>query len=240
MRKIWRREWIKTVSAAVASLFMSAVHHGSAAGKGTSPGSSRRFAMVIDVDRCMGCNACSVACKAENGVRLGAFRSWVSEKETGTYPAVIRRFLPRLCNHCENPPCLKICPTGATYRRDDGIIGIDKTICIGCRHCMNACPYQARYFNPDTDAAGDGRYPSQVPGTVDKCDFCLHRVDNGVVPSCVNTCPANARVFGDLNDPESQAHAIVAGGATETLLPRFGTSPSVFYVGGDPSVFEGE
>jgi tetrathionate reductase subunit B len=105
---------------------------------------------------------------------------------------------------------------------------------------MNACPYQARYFNPDTDAAGDGRYPSQVPGTVDKCDFCLHRVDNGVVPSCVNTCPANARVFGDLNDPESQAHAIVAGGATETLLPRFGTSPSVFYVGGDPSVFEGE
>lgn len=196
-----------------------------------------QLGMVIDLDLCYGCKACSVSCKAENGVRLGGFRAWVSEKETGSYPAVRRHFLPRLCNHCRNAPCKKVCPTGATYRRDDGIIDIDKSRCIGCRHCMGACPYSARYFNPDENREGEASFPALTVGTVDKCDFCLHRTENGLVPACVNTCPAGARVAGDLNDPDSEVAKILARKTSRSLLPEFGTLPSVFYVGGRPEVF---
>jgi len=180
---------------------------------------------------------CSVACKAEHGVRLGVFRAWVSRKETGDYPTVKRHFLPRLCNHCESPACEKVCPTGATYKRDDGLVAIDHDRCIGCRHCMGACPYNVRYFNPDHNP-DEEQFPALTHGTVDKCDFCMHRVDNGVVPACLNTCPAGARIFGNLNDPDSEVSRLAAVRTAVALLPQFGTGPSVFYIGGRPEVFE--
>ncbi len=195
------------------------------------------YGMVIDLQRCTGCRACAVACKAENGVRLGGFRSWVSYREAGMYPKVKRYFLPRLCNHCENAACLKVCPTGATNKRDDGIIDLDNEKCIGCRHCMGACPYNVRYFNPGRDPEGVKWFPSRVHGIVDKCSFCSHRVDNGIVPSCVNTCPAKARIFGDLNNPGSEISQLFSGNAATTLLPEFGTKPSVFYIGDNPNLF---
>ncbi|MDP6567772.1 MAG: 4Fe-4S dicluster domain-containing protein [Alphaproteobacteria bacterium] len=154
--------------------------------------------MVIDTRRCVGCHGCSVACKAEFEVPLGVSRSWVEYVEKGDYPNVARSFLPRLCNQCSEPQCVSVCPTGATFKRDeDGIIVVDEDICIGCKYCMQACPYDARFINPNT-------------GTADKCDFCLHRVEQGVAPSCVNTCQGRARVFGDMNDPTSEVAKLIA------------------------------
>jgi molybdopterin-containing oxidoreductase family iron-sulfur binding subunit len=191
-----------------------------------------RRAMAIDLNRCIGCNACAVACKAEHGVRLGGFRSWVSEEEVGTYPAVTREFLPRLCNHCKNPPCLKVCPTGATSKRGDGIVMVDQSRCIGCRHCMEACPYNARYFNSQHDPKDEQkRFKARTHGTVDKCDFCSRRVDAGDEPACVSTCPGSARIFGDLEDLGSRVSQIVKASASATLLEDLGTEPSVFYIG---------
>jgi tetrathionate reductase subunit B len=207
------------------------------AGKVATAAEPRQWTMVIDLSRCTGCNACAVACKAENGVRLGGFRSWVSEKEVGRYPDTKRLFLPRLCNHCRNPACLKVCPTGATHRRFDGIVAIAKDRCIGCRHCMGACPYGARYFNPQHDGDEEARFPARTHGTVDKCDLCSHRIDSGVVPACVNTCPAGARIFGDLADPASEVHRLWSGGETTGLLPELGMEPTVSYRGGAPGAF---
>jgi tetrathionate reductase subunit B len=235
-----RRGFLKASSMSLAGLATSMIAARDVVGNDNVAKNQKacRLAMVVDLDRCIGCNACSVSCKAENGVRLGGFRSWVSERETGKYPMVSRVFLPRQCNHCEKPPCQKVCPVGATYIRDDGIVAIDKSKCIGCRYCMVACPYGARYFNPRKDSKEARLFPARTFGTVDKCDFCVHRVDSGVVPACVNTCIANARVFGDLNDPESAAHKILEGERRVSLLPEFGSNPSVFYKGGQPMLFK--
>ncbi len=181
----------------------------------------KRYGMVIDTRRCIGCHACSVACKTENDVPLGETRSWVEYIEKGTFPNVRRSFLPRLCNQCEKPACVAVCPTGATYKRkEDGIVVIDSNVCIGCKYCLQACPYGMRFINPKT-------------GTADKCDFCLHRVENGLVPACVNTCQGRARIFGDLNDSESEISKIVATNATTVLRPDMGTKPVVFYIDAD-------
>ena len=180
-----------------------------------------RYGMLIDLRRCIGCHACSVACKAEFDVPLGVYRSWVEYVEKGTYPNVGRSFLPRLCNHCNEPPCVSVCPTGATWKREeDGIVVVDPDICIGCKYCILACPYDARFINP-------------VTGVADKCDFCLHRVEKGLVPSCVNTCIGGARIFGDLNDPESEISRMVATNPVTVLRPEQGTEPNVFYIGLD-------
>jgi tetrathionate reductase subunit B len=235
LTQISRRGFIKSGTAALAAM-AGAVCTAKSSAADIQAG-KKRLAMVIDLDRCVGCQACTVACKAEHGVRLGVFRAWVSQKETGKYPAVKRHYLPRLCNHCENPACEKVCPTGATFKRDDGIVAIDHEKCIGCRHCMGACPYNARYYNPDRNPSEE-QFPAGTHGTVDKCDFCLHRVDNGVVPACVNTCPSGARIFGDLNDPDSEVSKLISIEEVLTLLPQFGTGPSVFYRGGDPGAFE--
>lgn len=192
---------------------------------------SRRKVMVIDLNRCTGCQACVVACKAQHGVRLGGFRSWVSEREDGAYPDATRHFLPRLCNHCAEGPCRKVCPTGATGIRADGIVTIDHERCIGCRHCMVACPYSARYFNPQDDPPSlQDRFVARTRGTVDKCDFCAGRLDKGESPACVGTCPNSARIFGTVAD--------VAIDDARPLLLELGTKPSVHYRGGRPEIFE--
>ncbi|MBF0624711.1 MAG: 4Fe-4S dicluster domain-containing protein [Magnetococcales bacterium] len=181
------------------------------------------YAMVIDTRRCIGCQACSVACKAEFAVPLGATRSWVEYVEKGTFPHVSRQFLPRLCNHCRNPQCVNVCPTGATFKRaEDGIVVVDPEVCIGCKYCIQACPYDARFIHPDTGAA-------------DKCDFCLHRVGRGLVPACVNTCQGRARIFGDMNDPASAVAQLIATQPVTVLRQGMGTRPSVFYIAADHS-----
>ena len=183
----------------------------------------RQYGMVIDTRRCSGCQACSVACKAEFDVPLGATRSWVEYVEKGTFPDVSRNFLPRLCNHCSEPLCVDVCPTGATYKRaKDGIVVVDPDTCIGCKYCMQACPYDARFINPKTGAA-------------DKCDFCLHRVENGIVPACVNTCEGRARVFGDINDPTSEIAKLIASNPVTVLRQGQGTEPNVYYIAADHS-----
>jgi len=177
-----------------------------------------RYGMLIDLRRCIGCQACSVACKAEADVPLGVARSWVEYTEKGHYPNVSRSFLPRLCNHCSTPHCTRVCPTGATYKRpQDGIVVVDQGICIGCLYCAQACPYTVRFLNPVTRFA-------------DKCDFCAHRVSQGVVPSCVNTCQGRARIFGDLNDPDSEISKMVATHPVTVLRRGMGTEPNVYYI----------
>ncbi|NQV55954.1 MAG: 4Fe-4S dicluster domain-containing protein [Rhodospirillales bacterium] len=185
-----RRKFVGTVGVAAAVAAGTALMTKTAETAAT--GTHIQYAMLIDTRRCSGCQACSVACKAEFDVPLGATRSWVEYVEKGIFPNATRSFLPRLCNHCSEPLCVSVCPTGATYKREeDGIVVVDADVCIGCKYCLQACPYDARFINAKT-------------GTADKCDFCLHRVKEGVVPACVNTCEGKARIFGDINDPESE------------------------------------
>lgn len=227
-----RREFVARAGAALAGTILPLP----AAAAERSP--SGRKVMVIDLARCTGCRACAVACKAEHGVRLGGFRSWVSEQEVGTGSKVGREFLPRLCNHCVKPACLAVCPTRATQKRADGVVTIDPERCIGCRHCMAACPYAARYFNAQIDPEEEqARFPARTHGTVDKCDFCSRRVDAGGSPACVATCPAGARSFGDAGDPASEVFASSRSGGAARLLSELGTEPSVFYLGGRPEAF---
>ena len=189
-----------------------------------------RYGMVIDVRRCSGCQACSIACKSEFDVPIGAARSWVEHHEAGVFPNTEKRMLPRLCNHCSEPPCVDVCPVeGGTYKRDDGIVVVDENICIGCAKCVEACPYDARFMNSFKGDPG----LTKGNGAADKCDFCLHRISRGVAPACVNTCPGKARIFGDLNDPSSEVAKLVAEIDATVLRRDKKTKPSVFYIGAD-------
>lgn len=179
-----------------------------------------RYAMVIDMRKCIGCHACSVACKSENAVPLGVWRNWVKQIEKGKYPNVRVSFLPRLCNNCDKPPCVQVCPVRATWKRRDGIVVINPHICIGCRYCIMACPYDARYINPFKKIA-------------QKCEWCVHRVDAGMAPACVVTCPTGALVFGNLNDPDSEVARLLSTNPVEVLKPQHGTEPHVFYLYAD-------
>jgi len=196
-----------------------------------------RYGMVIDITKCVGCEGCVAACSMENHTPYwrGLYRTHIEEHVTGTYPNVGRQFVPRLCMHCENPPCQDVCPTGATYTTEDGIVRVDQDRCIGCGYCMIACPYDARYpFEQDYIAEAKQRYGQEIVhhnGHADKCDFCVHRLKQGLLPACVETCPLHARIFGDLDDPNSEVAKLVASGKAKPLRPELGTKPKVFYIG---------
>lgn len=175
-----------------------------------------RLGMLIDLNTCIGCHACSVACKAEFDVPLGNFRDTVKYVEEGAYPATTRHFIPVLCNHCEDAPCLDACPTDAISRLPDGEVVINEGDCNLNRFCMGACPYGAIYEDTERGAA-------------QKCTFCDHRTADGLQPACVDACPTNCRVFGDLDDPDSEIAQRAAAGTT-VWKPAAGTSPRVLYI----------
>ena len=177
-----------------------------------------QYGFLIDHDRCIGCHACTVACKAENDVPVGDFRTWVKYTEEGTFPDIKRNFAVLRCNHCTDAPCVTICPVNALEKRKDGIVDIDRDACIGCRACMQACPYDAIYLNEDK-------------GTVEKCHFCAHRVEQGIEPACVVVCPETAIIAGDLDDPESKISLMVMNNTTQVRRPEQGTGPNVHYKG---------
>lgn len=235
-QKISRRKLLKFGGATAALAIAGGVQSGITSASKVVKG--KKMAMVIDLRKCYGCNACAVSCKSENGVVLGNFRSWVGQVNKGKYPDVTRHFLPRLCNHCEKPACVKVCPTGASNKKDNGVVSIDKNVCIGCRYCMSACPYGVRSFVWKKRDGNELAYPSRQVGIADKCDLCFHRLEKGVVPACVNTCPASARILGDLNDPESEVSKIIASNPVQTLLPELGTGPNVYYIGLDQKAAE--
>lgn len=182
-----------------------------------------RYAMVVDIERCTGCFSCAVACKAENAVPLGVWRNWLKIVEKGTYPNVNRSWMLLMCNNCQNAVCVRVCPTQATYRRDDGIVMVDPHRCIGCKYCIAACPYEVRYLNP-------------LKRIVQKCQWCNHRVDMGIEPACVNACPTDALIFGDLDDPSSEVRKILDSRSYQVLKPDQGTEPQVYYLGADMAV----
>ncbi|WP_038056109.1 4Fe-4S dicluster domain-containing protein [Thermus amyloliquefaciens] len=176
-----------------------------------------RYAMAIDLSLCVGCAACAVACKMENQVPPGVFNLWIRERELGTYPDLVVEFRPEQCLHCENPPCVPVCPTGASYQTKDGLVLVDPKKCIACGACIAACPYDARYLHP--------------AGYVSKCTFCAHRLEKGRLPACVETCPTYCRTFGDLDDPESPvSQALKAADRVDVLRPEQGTRPKLFYL----------
>jgi Fe-S-cluster-containing dehydrogenase component/formate-dependent nitrite reductase membrane component NrfD len=179
-----------------------------------------RYGFVIDQRKCIGCHACTVACKEENQVPLGVNRTWVKYIEKGTFPDTRRYFSVMRCNHCDNAPCVTICPTVALYRRPDGIVDFDGDRCIGCKSCMQACPYDALYIDPETQTAA-------------KCHYCAHRVEVGLEPACVIVCPVQAIVPGDLDDPGSGIARLVVTQQVAVRKPEQGTQPKLFYLGAD-------
>ena len=228
-----------------------------------------KYAMAVDLERCQGCRACVEACKVENNTSQGVFWMHVFRLEEGEYPDTQISFLPRPCQHCDNAPCVKVCPVGARYKRIDGLVLTDYERCIGCRYCEVACPYGVNFFNwkqpaenyymdwsdPDIQAASggavppyrnpdlDGRYGSEQKqvaggghfrGIVEKCTFCVQRIEKGLQPACVTVCPVQALVFGDLDDQDSPVSTYLTGKQTFRLLDEVGTEPRVHYVGGRP------
>jgi len=195
------------------------------------------YGMLIDLQKCVGCQACELSCKAANGTSRGIFRANVERTVTGTYPNVVRNITPKLCMHCTLAPCIDVCPTGATYKLDNGIVVVDKEKCIGDQSCIAACPYGNRYFTELDEgyfgAAGLTPYEeiayaaTMVDQTVDKCDFCYSRAGNGEdpKPACVAACVVEARIFGEYNEIKSLAESESA----VQLLPEENTEPCVFY-----------
>jgi Fe-S-cluster-containing dehydrogenase component len=184
-----------------------------------------QYGFAIDQRTCIGCHACTVACKTEHQVPLGQFRTWVKYVDSGEFPTTTRDFGVMRCNHCTDAPCVKICPTQALFKREDGIVDFDNSRCIGCKSCMQACPYDALYIDEDTHTAA-------------KCNFCAHRVDQGLEPACVVVCPTESIWVGDLDDPDSAISQFIASTPTQVRAPEQGTGPNVHYVGASAIVLE--
>jgi len=206
----------------------------------------RWYGFVVDLTKCIGCGACVRACKAENNVPDGFFRTWVERytflkdgrvivdspdgalngfEDNPTIPrSLIAKsyFVPKLCNHCTTAPCVQVCPVGATFVSQDGVVLVDYKHCIGCGYCIQACPYGSRFLNP--------------AGYADKCTLCYHRITKGKKPACVLVCPVGARLYGDLNDQNSEINKVLAGTRHAVLKPELGTNPKCFYIGLDQEV----
>jgi len=225
-----------------------------------------KYGMTIDLDRCTGCRSCMVACKIENNTTQNAFWMYVFRLEEGKFPDTKISFLPRPCQHCDNAPCVKVCPVGARYKREDGIVATDWDRCIGCRYCEIACPYGVNSFNykdpkksqymdwedPDIQVATAGAVPSwanpslnekygsenrsiagsnHIKGVMEKCTFCVQRVEKDMLPACVDTCPTHALQFGDLDDPDSAPSVAIKEKDGFKLLEDRNTQPRVTYLG---------
>ncbi len=180
------------------------------------PKADARWAMLVDLSRCNGCQSCVVACKSRNLTAEGHFATRIAEAEAGRYPAARITFFPTLCNHCDDPPCVRPCPTGATWKNADGLVLTDWNRCIGDGACIEACPYGARFMDP--------RF-----GKADKCDFCAERLAQGLAPACVESCPPGARLFGDLNHPEGEFAALLEKGGLAPARPELGLATGVLY-----------
>lgn len=186
-----------------------------------------KYAFVIDQRKCIGCHACTVACKAEHDVPIGVYRTWVKYVERGEFPDSRRYFLVNRCNHCDDAPCVKICPTKALYKREDGIVDFDSSRCIGCKSCLQACPYDALYIDPHSHTAA-------------KCNYCAHRTELGLEPACVVVCPEHAIIAGDMHDPTTEIARIIAREPVRVRKPEQGTKPNVYYLGADEATINPE
>ena len=184
-----------------------------------------RYGFAIDQRTCIGCHACTVACKTEHEIPVGQFRTWVKYVDQGSFPNNTRDFGVMRCNHCTDAPCVKICPTKALYKRKDGIVDFDSDRCIGCKSCMQGCPYDAIYIDEDTHTAA-------------KCNFCAHRIDENLEPACVVVCPTHSIWVGDLDDPASGISKLVNSNPVTVRAPEQNTGPNVFYLGADRAVLD--
>jgi len=185
------------------------------------------YGFAIDLRKCIGCHACTIACKAEHEIPIGVNRCWVKTVEKGTFPSTRRFFFPVLCNQCDEAPCARICPTNALFKRRDGIVDLHGDACIGCRACMVACPYDQLFIDPNTH-------------TAEKCNFCANRIENELLPACVSVCPTECRIFGDLDDPSSELARVAQLEAVTVRKPEKGTLPKVFYIGAEESAIQPE
>lgn len=176
-----------------------------------------RFAMVIDTKKCVGCMDCVVACKTENNIPEGFNRDWIATEVAGKFPNLSMEIRSERCNHCDNPPCVYCCPTGASHIHElGGVVLVTYNECIGCKACLASCPYDARFIDPE--------------GYADKCTFCIHRVEKGMLPACVSVCPTHCMYFGDLDDTLSRVSKLLASRKHHSILPEAGTKPQIYYL----------
>lgn len=184
-----------------------------------------RYGFAIDQRTCIGCHACTVACKTEHQIPVGQFRTWVKYVDSGRFPNSTRDFAVLRCNHCTDAPCVRICPTKALFTRDDGIVDFDSERCIGCKSCLQGCPYDAIYLDEQTHTAA-------------KCNFCAHRIDQNLEPACVVVCPTHSIWVGDLDDPDSGISKLITTNPVTVRAPEQHTGPNVFYLGADRAVLD--
>lgn len=234
-----RRTMLRRLAAGATGGLIVWVFPGLASGKELSRGAKRpAYAYAVDISRCIGCCTCMRACRAENDVPEGNFRTWVERyrvsadgnvhvdvaskdnfvfQETPAAGTVKAFFVPKLCNHCEKSVCSQVCPVGAAYTAPEGAVLVDRQRCIGCGYCVQACPYGTRFISP-------------VTHTADKCTFCYHRITRGLPPACVLSCPKSARIYGDLNDPASRLSTLLKQRRFRVLKPEMGTHPKCYYI----------
>ena len=211
----------------------------------------KKYTLLVDLRKCVGCTSCQVSCKMENAAPMGKFRSRVDIADAGEYPKAKRYFFPKICNQCDEPPCIEACPVkGATYKREDGVVMVNRDLCIGCGRCVDACPYGSRFLHPHIPVKNDPRpYAKDVEEVrgkkakdlrvVDKCDYCSHRLAQGIEePACVHNCVGKARSFGDTSDPESEVSKTIASVKTEKWHPEYGTRPRTTLIAPDKEVFD--
>jgi Fe-S-cluster-containing dehydrogenase component len=253
-RKLARRDFLK-IAAAGATAATTARVIGRAGASDNAVAGVRQWAMVIDQSKCLGCDRCTLACQATNNINPDIEWNQVSIAGEVAGKTI---YLPRPCMHCAKAPCVDVCPVGASYYRDDGIVMMDYDRCIGCRYCETACPYEARSFNwktfdgpnPAVPKWGTPEVERRPRGVVEKCTFCRQRIDRGLslgltpgvdpdaTPACCVACPTGARTFGDLNDPDSTVSALVENNVTYRLRDELGTEPRVYYIAADPAKME--